>query len=612
MALMTSMRNKMHVVLWALLILFLLSMTVGGLVGGANILDKLLGKVDPRTSIGMVNGESISPDDFSKMVSTQLEQYRQNGEEITDLVMARVRDQVWENMVENALIQQAVKDWGIEVTNDEVVYNLRNNPPQFLQQNPAFLTNGVFDKNKYSQAINNPQGNEWAPIEQYMKNSYLPSYKLQEMIYQSVAVTNEAVREEYLKRNVKYTINSINVSNRYFDADSLKPTDAAIQAEYNRKKEDYHLDERRVLKMVTWEKKATQADTTYTLQLAADLIKQLRKGADFSELAREYSEDVGSVQNADSGKAGYLGWFEKGRMVPAFEEAAFNAKPGEIVGPVQTQFGYHIIKVFDRKTEDGKEKVEASHILLKVDVGPKTMEKLRNAANLFSYDAQDYGFAAAVDTHKVVPRNSMPFLQDAVSIGGLGPMREAVRFAFKNEPGTVSDPMENDKFFTVVTLDSVLAPGYRPLDEVRPQLERALIDSNLHKKALVVAKQIRAEIDQGKTFKEVSAANDKLESAFGDSRNLTQGFRNVGRSNELVGALLHAKAGKIIGPVKTIRGYAIVEVVKVPDFDQKDFDKNKGSIRQRLVASMQSQTFKDWIAAQKEAATIIDNRKYYY
>ena len=60
MALMTSMREKMHVVLWGLLAMFLLSMTIGGLVGGANIIDQLVGNVNPQTTIARINGENLS------------------------------------------------------------------------------------------------------------------------------------------------------------------------------------------------------------------------------------------------------------------------------------------------------------------------------------------------------------------------------------------------------------------------------------------------------------------------------------------------------------------------------------------------------------------------
>ena len=68
MALMTSMREKMHVVLWALLAMFILSMTIGGLVGGANIIDQLIGRVNPLTTIAQINGQDISPDYFNQLV----------------------------------------------------------------------------------------------------------------------------------------------------------------------------------------------------------------------------------------------------------------------------------------------------------------------------------------------------------------------------------------------------------------------------------------------------------------------------------------------------------------------------------------------------------------
>ena len=86
MALMTSMRVRMHVVLWALLALFLLSMTIGGLVGGANIIDQLFGNVNPQTTIARINGENISPDNFNNRVSQQLQNSRSAGQNINDCV----------------------------------------------------------------------------------------------------------------------------------------------------------------------------------------------------------------------------------------------------------------------------------------------------------------------------------------------------------------------------------------------------------------------------------------------------------------------------------------------------------------------------------------------
>ncbi len=82
---------------------------------------------------------------------------------------------------------------------------------------------------------------------------------------------------------------------------------------------------------------------------AEEVKKQLENGADFAELAKKYSQDPGSAE-----KGGSLGCIGKGQTVPDFEKAVFNAKQGEIIGPVETQFGYHLIEVTDIKEQSTK------------------------------------------------------------------------------------------------------------------------------------------------------------------------------------------------------------------------------------------------------------------
>ena len=121
MAMMTMLRNRMHVVLWALLVLFLLSMTVGGLVGGANIIDQLLGRVNPAEAIGLVNGQKITPNQFNQAVNAQMDAIRNSGSQISDQDLERVRSQVWNGFIEEYLTKEAIEDLDSPLPHTEIV-----------------------------------------------------------------------------------------------------------------------------------------------------------------------------------------------------------------------------------------------------------------------------------------------------------------------------------------------------------------------------------------------------------------------------------------------------------------------------------------------------------
>ena len=122
-------------------------------------------------------------------------------------------------------------------------------------------------------------------------------------------------------------------------AGNAEPSDEEIQKYYEENKEaQFTTPEQRCARHILFNKDQKQK--------AEDVKEQLEDGGDFAELAKEYSQDPGSAE-----KGGDLGCLGRGETVPEFEEAAFGAEQGEIVGPVETEFGYHVIEVTDAKPE---------------------------------------------------------------------------------------------------------------------------------------------------------------------------------------------------------------------------------------------------------------------
>ena len=119
MALMTAMRERMHIVLWILLAMFLLSMTIGGLVGGANIIDQLFGNIDPTTTIAQINGEKIAPERYNALVNQQLETIRSRNQEISDNEISKARHTAWNNLLQDILVSQEVEKLEISASNEE-------------------------------------------------------------------------------------------------------------------------------------------------------------------------------------------------------------------------------------------------------------------------------------------------------------------------------------------------------------------------------------------------------------------------------------------------------------------------------------------------------------
>ena len=151
------------------------------------------------------------------------------------------------------------------------------------------------------------------------------------------ALKQNNITEDQLRKDIRENLPVQKVQEKV--AGGAEPSDEEIQKYYDQNKEaQFTTPEQRCVRHILFNKDQKQK--------AEEVKQQLENGGDFAKLAKQYSQDPGSAE-----KGGDLGCLGKGETVPEFENAAFGAEQGEIVGPVQTQFGYHLLEVTDIKSK---------------------------------------------------------------------------------------------------------------------------------------------------------------------------------------------------------------------------------------------------------------------
>ena len=608
MGLMTTLRTRMTVVLWALLVLFLLSMSIGGLVGGANIIDQLVGRVDPTRVIARINDQDISPDYFNNLVNQQINQFKSSGQTVNESMYERARGAAWTNLVQEVLVSGEIKRLGLEATDEEIIYHLRENPPPFLQSNPTFQTDGKFDSQKYLSALASPQGDEWAPIENWMRTSYIPNLKLTQFLNENVLVTDQDVKDDFIKKNVKYTVDAIHVTYDKAPKDKIEPSETELTDEYRNSLSDFKHDELRNVSYVYWKKSPSKQDSLNNGYLVSDIMERAKAGENFADLANEYTQDPSGQE-----KGGDLGWFGKGQMVKPFEEAAFKASKGSIIGPIVSRFGSHIINVRDKKSENGKEQVLASHILLKVEASPTTLSELRRVATLFSYDAQDSGFTVAANSNKLSIMNNENLDRGSSRLRTVGSMRGGVRFAFNNKAGSVSDVMENDQYYAVFNVDSLIEEGHKSFESVKTQLVNKVRRKKQKEASRDIIDELVIDLNANeKTLSSIIESQKRFDNVKDESKTISDGFTSIGRSNFVTGALLRSSKNDLLGPLETNRGWALIHIKEIASIDSAEYEVQRESLKGSLRTKKQNQHLQAWLDELKDNAEIIDNRNYFY
>ena len=617
MGLITNMRSRMQVVMWTILVLFVTSMAIGGLVGGASITDIFGGR--QGNEVGSLNGKPILFEDFNQLVSNEINRMdQQSGRLISDEEREYIRAVVWERLIADLIIQEQIAENKIVVGDEEVLFQMKNNPPPFLQNSDAFQSFGRFDLEKYLDAVLNPGQIDWKPIEDFMQNVYLPSYKLQQYITNSAAISSIDVLEDYKKRFLDYKIEVLHVTEKVIDQDFYnglladRPSDDELSKIYNENISEYDQPELRYLKYVKWPIISNATDSLRVKLEAEDLIFRLNDGEDFALLANTYTQDPSNSADPQNLKGGDLGWFNKGQLLPEFEIASFEAKKGSIVGPILTQYGYHVIKVNDKRIVESNEQVNASHILLTIQPGRGTENELKDIASIFALEATEFGFFALADSLGLEIQESNGLRKESIFVDNFGVGRSAVNFAFNNVEGSTSDAIKNDNFYGVFFLDKVDKETVISFENVKEDLKNEFLSEFKKNHIKTLAESIKDNNQSKMNLSEIYQDNGNLEYVSETNSALIGSFESIGKSNFIVGALAGAQEGDILGPLPTLRGQAFLRVIDISDVVMSDFEEKKDSIKFSLLIDRQNAIWGNWLQALRDNADLKDYRYDFY
>jgi peptidyl-prolyl cis-trans isomerase D len=321
-----------------------------------------------------------------------------------------------------------------------------------------------------------------------------------------------------------------------------------------------------------------------------------KQGADFSELAAIHSEDPGSK---DSG--GDLGWFGRGRMVKEFEDAVFSAKPGEIIGPVKSQFGYHIIRVeaFRPEHQQPFEEVE-EQVRFRVVEGRAAAEAEARATALMRRleterpDTQTQ-WQAIADEDEAVALNQSPPFDTGAAIPGASEGAELADEAFAAVVGDIHGPVATPRGWIVWQLEEIRPAGIPPFDDVRTEVEQTLRRERALTLTVEEGRQLAERWRQGGDGADLAS---EIGSAVTEARDHRRGapIGTLGVIPALDREVFSAGEDEVLDPINAGgRGIVVVRVQRLDLVDRAELDDLLEDIRARLTADRAGQLMRSII-----------------
>ncbi|ODB44860.1 peptidylprolyl isomerase [Pseudoalteromonas sp. BMB] len=488
--------------------------------------------------VAEVNGVKISQTKFSRAYSNERARLEQQfGEYFAQIAadpnyMAQIRQGVVDQLVQQELQTQLAKELGLRVSDEQV--------KKAIVEMPYFQIGGEFSNDRYLQVIRqmNFQPDSFreylrdemtraqlisavAGTDFVLKNELQQSIALQqqtraidyavlskELVKDEVSVSDEEVQNYYDLNQTQFQAPEL-VAVNYIElkAEDLAPaepvTEEALKTYYEEQKNQYLEPERRRVSHILVD---ASEDAEAAKQKADEILAELNNGADFAVVAEEKSDDVVSAE-----LGGDLDWIERDMMDPAFEDAAFAlAAVGDVSEVVESEFGFHIIKLTDIQRQQAQSFEDVKDDLLaelekaaKIDAFYQKQTRVAELAFEMADSLQDAAEAAGVEikSTELVSRNALPEPLNSPAISNTIFTPELLEDRVNSEVLEVAP-----EHIVVVRVAEHKAAATKPLEEVSAQIKTQLSNEKASTLIAEKAQSLFEQLQGGSTLAEIAKA----------------------------------------------------------------------------------------------------------
>ncbi|HVO62639.1 MAG TPA: peptidyl-prolyl cis-trans isomerase [Terriglobales bacterium] len=612
------------IVLSSILLIFCGAMVITLIPGG---LGSNLGFGPPQAGVvANIGSQSVTRDEVVHQAQLMLRQQFPRGNAMSAQLLPFFTSRAAEQLITEKTIISEAQRMGFRATDEDVIDELQHGV-----YSATFFPNGKFiGQDAYENLL---QQNELTPqqFEQDVKNQIL-FRKVRNLVTSSASVSDGDVRQEFDKRNTQ-----VKFQYAYFSEADLRkqihPTDGELKAYYDQHKAQYnnsipekrkiayalidnnklaadaqvsdqdlrsyydqHRDDFRVPESVTVshiliktptpgpDGKVDQKAVDAAKAKAQDILKQVKAGGNFAELAKKYSEDPGSAKNGGS-----LGPIQRGRTVPEFEKTAFSLPKGQISDLVQTTYGFHIIKVDDKQQAHTKSLDEVKSQIEPLIRRQKADRIAESQANALLSGARSEGLAKAADA-KHLSVVTTDFFARTDTLPGIGNAPQLMDAVFGEGEKSPPDLVQTSQGYVVLQLLGIKPPATPSFEEIRQKV----VDEFTNERATTLLTQKTQELsDRAKAEHNLQKAAKELGATFKTSDFVKPDGQvpDIGSMTGPAAVAFTMKPGDISGPINSGSTGAVLQIQEKQAPPQGEFAQQKDQIRDALLQQKQDELF---------------------